>query len=224
MNRNRLFKDAVYEQFARMGKGLSSPKRLELLDLLCQGPRTVEILAGEACITVGNASRHLQILRSGGLVESSKNGLYVTYRIADETVCDFFRNLRFLAEARLAEVGRITRRFMGNREGLEPVDRGALLKRVRSGKAMVIDVRPREEYRAGHIPGAVSVPLKELESRLSDLPTDQEIVAYCRGPYCILAIEAVEKLRARGYRAVLLGEGVHEWRALGFAVETAAED
>jgi rhodanese-related sulfurtransferase len=221
VNPYRRFKDAIYEQFARIGKAVSSPKRLELLDLLCQGPRTVEALANEARLTVGNTSRHLQILRGAGLVEGDKEGLFVTYRISDCAVCDFFRSMRVLAEKRLAEVEWITRRFLERRDGLEPVDREELLERVRNRGVVVIDVRPTEEYQAGHIPGSISIPLRELETRLSDLPRDQEIVAYCRGPYCVLAVQAVETLRAKGYRAVRLEDGVLDWRARGYKVETA---
>jgi rhodanese-related sulfurtransferase len=221
VNPYRRFKDAIYEQFARIGKAVSSPKRLELLDLLCQGPRTVEALANEARLTVGNTSRHLQILRGAGLVEGDKEGLFVTYRISDCAVCGFFRSMRVLAEKRLAEVEWITRRFLEGRDGLEPVDREELLERVRNQGVVVIDVRPTEEYQAGHIPGSISIPLRELETRLSDLPRDQEIVAYCRGPYCVLAVQAVETLRAKGYRAVRLEDGVLDWRARGYKVETA---
>ena len=222
MNPNRRFKDAIYEQFARIGKAVSSPKRLELLDLLCQGPRTVEALAKEASLTDANTSRHLHILRGASLVESEKQGLFVTYRIADPSVCEFFRRMRLLAERRLADIELIARRFLEGREGFEAVDRDELLQRVRQGSTIVIDVRPAEEYRAGHIPGAISVPLKELEARFAELPKGQEIVAYCRGPYCVLAILAVETLRAKGYRAVRLEDGVLDWGARGYevAVET----
>lgn len=222
MNPHRRFKDAVYEQLARIGKAVSSPRRLEILDLLCQAPRTVDALAREARLTVANTSRHLQVLRAAGLVEGHKDGLFVTYRISDPCVCEFARGVRTLAERRLGELEWITRRFLQGREGLEPVDREGLLERVRKQGVVVIDVRPPEEYRAGHIPGAVSIPLKELEARLSELPRDQEIVAYCRGPYCVLAMQAVEALRARGYRAVRLEDGVLDWRARGWDV--ARED
>ena len=181
----------------------------------------MEALANEARLTVGNTSRHLQILRGAGLVEGDKEGLFVTYRISDCAVCDFFRSMRVLAEKRLAEVEWITRRFLEGRDGLEPVDREELLERVRNRGVVVIDVRPTEEYQAGHIPGSISIPLRELETRLSDLPRDQEIVAYCRGPYCVLAVQAVETLRAKGYRAVRLEDGVLDWRARGYKVETA---
>jgi len=217
-NPNRVFKDAIYEQFARIGKAVSSPKRLELLDLLCQGERTVEVLAKESSLTVANASQHLQVLRAARLVEAEKQGLFVIYRLADQTVCEFFRAMRVLAESRLAEVEYIKRRFLEGRQGMEPVDREALLVRVREGAVTVLDVRPIEEYNAGHIPGALSIPLKELERRLAELPCDQEIVAYCRGPYCVLSMEAVEMLQAKGFHAVRLEEGVPDLRAMGFPI------
>ena len=217
-NPNRAFKDAIYEQFARIGKAVSSPKRLELLDLLCQSPRTVEVLAKESGLTIANASQHLQILRAARLVEAEKEGQFVNYRLADRTVCEFFRTMRVLAENRLAEVEQIKRRFLEGREGMEPVDGKALLELVRKEAVTVLDVRPIEEYNAGHIPGAISIPFKELQLRLMDLPRDQEIVAYCRGPYCVLSIQAVEMLRAKGFQAVRLEEGIQDLRALGFPI------
>ena len=222
-NPNRLFKDAIYEQFARIGKAVSSPKRLELLDLLCQGPRTVEALARESGLTVANASQHLQVLRSSRLVESEKAGLFVTYRLADPAVCEFFRAMRVLAENRLAEVEQIKRQFLKGREGMEPVDREALLALVRQGAVTVLDVRPIEEFKAGHIAGALSIPLDELKSRLSDLPRGQEIVAYCRGPYCVLSVEAVEMLRAEGFPAIRIEEGIQDFRAMGFSIAVGKE-
>lgn len=222
-NPNRSFKNAIYEQFARIGKAVSSPKRLELLDLLCQGPRTVEVLARESGLTVANASQHLQVLRAARLVEADKEGLYVKYRFEDQMVCEFFRAMRVLAESRLAEVEQIKRRFLKGKAGMEPVDRKALLELVRKGAVTVLDVRPKEEYTAGHIPGALSIPLKELLLRLSDLPRSQEIVAYCRGPYCVLSIQAVEILRARGFNALRLEEGIQDLRALGFPIAVGKE-
>ncbi len=222
-NPNRAFKDAIYEQFARIGKAVSSPKRLELLDLLCQGPRTVEVLAKESGLTVANTSQHLQVLRAARLAETEKEGLYVIYRLADQNVCEFFRAMRVLAESRLAEVEQIKRRFLEGREGMEPVDRKALLERVRKGAVTVLDVRPKEEYHAGHLPGAISIPLKELQLRLSDLPRDQEIVAYCRGPYCVLSIQAVELLRSRGFKAVRIEAGIQDFRAMGFHIAVNEE-
>ena len=216
---NRQFKDAIYEQFARIGKAVSSPKRLEILDLLCQGEKTVEMLTQETGLTLANTSQHLQTLRAARLVKAEKEGLYVRYRLADEMVCEFFRSMRVLAEHRLAEVDMIKRRFLQGREGLEPVNREDLLKRVIEGAVTVLDVRPVEEYRAGHIPGALSVPPGHLKELFSLLPADQEIVAYCRGPYCVLAIEAVEVLRGKGFNAIRLEEGIQDWRAMGLPVE-----
>jgi rhodanese-related sulfurtransferase len=222
-NPNRTFKDAIYEQFARIGKAVSSPKRLELLDLLCQGPRTVEALAKESGLTVANASQHLQVLRASRLVESEKEGLFVTYRLADPAVCEFFRAMRILAESRLAEIEQVKRQFLGGREGMEPVDREALLARVRRGAATVLDVRPVEEFKAGHVAGALSIPLDEMALHLSELPRDQEIVAYCRGPYCVLSVAAVEILRAAGFQAIRIEEGIQDFRAMGFSISSGGQ-
>ena len=217
------FKKAIYEQLARIGKAVASPPRLELLDLLCQGPRTVEALAREAGLTVANASQHLQVLRGARLVEAEKQGLFVTYRLADAAVCEFFQKLRALAEIRLAEVESMVRQLRERPEHLEPVEKEALLRRVRKGEVVVLDVRPPEEYQAGHIPGALSLPLRHLKARLSGLPKNQEIVAYCRGPYCVLASQAVEILKAKGFRALRLEDGIPEWRAHGLPVAVGNE-
>jgi len=221
---SRQFKDTIYEQLGRVGKALASPRRLELLDLLCQGPRTVEALANEAGQSIANASQHLQVLRASRLVEAEKHGLFVTYRLADEKVCAFYRELRTLAESRLHEIQAVTRQFLEVRGEMEPVDRDVLAARVRSGEVTLLDVRPPEEFEAGHIPGAVSVPLSELESRLSDLPHDRDVVAYCRGPYCVLAVQAVELLRARGFDAIRMEEGIPDWRARGLPVEVTMKE
>ena len=222
-NPNRQFKDAIYEQFSRIGKAVSSPKRLELLDLLCQGEKTVETLTGETGLTLANASQHLQVLRAARLVEAEKEGLYVKYRLADQMVCQFFRSMRVLAENRLAEVELINRRFLEGKEGMEPVDRDDILKRVIERAVTVLDVRPAEEYRAGHIPGALSVPLGQLKELLSKLPKDQDVVAYCRGPYCVLAVEAVELLRNKGFTAIRLEEGIQDWLAMGLSIAVGEE-
>ncbi|MBK9259898.1 MAG: metalloregulator ArsR/SmtB family transcription factor [Polyangiaceae bacterium] len=217
---HRRFKDTIYEQFARVGKAVSAPKRLELLDLLCQGPRTVEALAEQAAISVANASQHLQVLRAARLVDADKKGLYVEYRVADEDVCRFFLALRGLAEARLAEVDRVTQEYFEQRGAMEAVGGEELLRRVRAGEVTVLDVRPPEEYRAGHIPGALSIPVGEIEARLHELPKDGEIVAYCRGPYCVMAVEAVDLLRKKGFVAHRMEHGVVDWRARGWRVES----
>lgn len=211
-------KKALYEQLARLGKAVASPARLQLLDLLCQGPRTVESLAREADLTLANASQHLRVLHAARLVEAEKAGLFVTYRLADESVSGFFQDMRSLGERRLAEVDLILRQFREAPDSLEPVGKKTLARRIRAGEVILIDVRPEEEYRAAHISGAVSVPLKELKARLSQLPRGKEIVAYCRGPYCVLAAEAVRLLRAKGFRASRLEDGVPEWRAQGLPV------
>ena len=218
-NPGRQFKDDIYEEFSRLGKAVSSPKRLELLDLICQGEKTVATLARETGLTFANTSQHLQTLKAARLIEAEKDGIYVKHRLADEMVCEFFRSMRVLAENRLAEVDMIKRRFLEDREGMEPVNRDDLLKRVIEGGVTVLDVRPADEYRTGHIPGALSVPLGHLKELLSKLPKNQDIVAYCRGPYCVLAVQAVEMLRKKGFNAIRLEESVQDWRAMGLPVE-----
>jgi rhodanese-related sulfurtransferase/DNA-binding transcriptional ArsR family regulator len=216
----REFKDAAYGQLARIGKALSSPKRLELLDLLGQTERTVEALADETGMSVANTSQHLQLLEAARLVETRKQGRFVLYSLADAAVGDFFRSLRVLGEDRLAELDQIQRRFLHLSGDLSPVDRDTLIKRVRSGEVVVIDVRPVEEYRTAHIPGALAIPMRELKRRLSELPRKKEIIAYCRGPFCVLATDAVQLLRSRGLRAHRLEASVHDWQALGFPIAT----
>jgi rhodanese-related sulfurtransferase/DNA-binding transcriptional ArsR family regulator len=216
---HRRFKDSIYEQLARLGKAVAAPKRLELLDLLCQGPRTVEALAEQAGISVANASQHLQVLRAARLVEAEKKGLFVEYRLAGDDVGRFFVALRGLGEARLAEIEQVAHTYFEQRGGLETVDSDELLRRVKAGEATVLDVRPLEEYRAGHIPGAISMPIGELESRIKQLPKSRGVIAYCRGPYCVMAIEAVELLRKKGFKAHRLEQGVADWRARGWRVE-----
>lgn len=217
------FRATIYQQLARIGKAVASPRRLELLDLLAQGPHTVERLARKTGQSIANTSQHLQLLRRTRLVETQKHGLYVTYRLADDGVAQFYRALRLLGEVHLAEIGRLTRDFLSARGMLEAVDREALIGRVKRGEVAVVDVRPVEEYQAGHIPGAVSLPLRDLERRLAELPADREIVAYCRGPYCVMAVEAVGRLRARGFRALRLEDGVPDWRARGLPVAVGLE-
>ena len=216
---NRSFTDAIYEQLARMGKAVSAPKRLELLDLLCQGPRTVEAIAEQASLSIANASQHLQVLRAARLVEATKQGLHVEYRLAGDDVCEFFLVLRKLAEGRLAEIEQVTREFFGKREAMETVAGDDLLRRVKQGEVTVLDVRPSEEYRAGHIPGAVSIPLAELKARFKELPKSRDVVAYCRGPYCVFAADAVELLRKKGFKAHRMEEGVLDWRSRGWRVD-----
>jgi len=216
-------KGAIYEQIARIGQATASPNRLELLDLLSQGPRTVEALAQQTGQSVATTSHHLQVLRRARLVDSEKAGLYVTYRLAGPKVGEFFLELRRLAESRLAEVRQVTQQYLEKRGALEPVDNQELARRVRAGEVTVIDVRPPEEYAAGHIAGAISVPLADLPRRLRDLRKRQDIVAYCRGPYCVMALDAVDLLRRKGFRAQRLEHGVAEWRAQGWRVHTGED-
>jgi rhodanese-related sulfurtransferase len=217
---HREFKDRLYGQFARIGKALASPQRLEILELLAQGERTVESLAGEMQLSLANTSQHLQALRRAALVESRKQGLFVHYRLADPAVYDVCRAIRTLAEHRLAELDRIVREHFGDRSAAaEPVPMDDLMRRVRSRDVVILDTRPAGEYAAGHIAGAISVPVEDLQRRLRQLPKDKEYVAYCRGPYCVYADRAVEVLRSKGRRARRLLEGFPEWKAAGLPVE-----
>ena len=217
---HREFKDRLYGQFARLGKALSNPHRVEMLELLAQGERTVDSLATEIRLSVANTSQHLQALRRAALVDSRKEGLFVFYRLADPGVFDLSRALRTVAEQQLADLQRLIRDHFGERSDAEPVEMDELLKRVRSKNVVVLDTRPSREYAAGHIAGAVSVPLDDLQRQLRQLPKEKDYVAYCRGPYCVYADRAVEILRAQGRRARRLREGFPEWRAAGLPVET----
>lgn len=219
MHTGRDFKDKLFEYFAVIARALSSSKRLEIIDVLCHGERTVENLAKEVAITLANASRHLQVLKAAHLVEARREGTFIYYRLADESIKDFWFSLRELGRKRIAEIEQLINAFFKSRDELEPVDRNELLERLKTGRAMLIDVRPREEYLSGHIPGAISIPIKELESRLKELPRDVEIVAYCRGPYCVFSVEAVNILRKNGFSARRLREGIHEWRSFGLPLE-----
>jgi rhodanese-related sulfurtransferase/DNA-binding transcriptional ArsR family regulator len=216
--KGREYKSAVYEQFALIGKALCSGPRLEILDVLQQAERTVEVLAEQVGMSVANTSHHLQVLKRGRLVESERRGQHVVYRLADPAVGDALRAVRVLGERRLSEIERVTTEFLADREGMEVVDEQALLERVSSGDCIVLDVRPPEEYDAAHVAGALSMPLEELERRLGELPRDRQIVAYCRGPYCVLAVSAVETLRRHGFDAVRAPESVEDWRELGISV------
>jgi rhodanese-related sulfurtransferase/DNA-binding transcriptional regulator YhcF (GntR family) len=215
----REFKDQLYEQFERVGHALASARRLELLELLAQGERSVESLAAETAISVANTSRHLQILRAAQIVEVRRDGSYVFYRLADERVFRAYQALRELAEVRLLEIDRIVQTFLKDRNALDGVSVAELRRRLKDGGVVVLDVRPEGEYRAGHIAGARSVPLAELEARLREIPKDQEVVAYCRGPYCVFADEAVALLRAHGYRARRFELGFPDWKARELPVE-----
>lgn len=219
----RTFKDDLYEQFARIGKALSSPRRLEMIDLLAQKAWSVEELAEEAGLTVANASRHLQILRREQLVRRQKQGKYIYYRLAGEDVYAAWRALRQLAEARLAEVDRIAQTFLADRESFEAISAEELEERRARDEVTVLDVRPAEEFAAGHIPGARSIPIEELEERLSELPNRREVVAYCRGPYCLFSDEALRVLRSAGREARRLSGGLLDWAAEGRPVSTSTE-
>ena len=221
MDSHRTFKDRLYGQFARIGKALGNPHRLELLERLAQGERSVEDLARESGTSMANASQHLQGLREAGLVETRKKGLFVHYRLADASVFELCRTLRNVAEKRLAELDRLVREHFGERSAAEAVGMTELLARARKGDVVILDTRPAHEFAAGHIVGALSVPIGELHQRLKKLPKNKEYVAYCRGPYCIYADQAVELLRANGRRARRLLEGFPEWKAAGLPVETA---
>jgi rhodanese-related sulfurtransferase/DNA-binding transcriptional ArsR family regulator len=216
---HREFKDRLFEQFARIGKALASPKRLEIVDLLAQGERTVEEIARETAMSVASASQHLQALKGARMVEVRREGLYAHYRLADESVFRTWQAIRALGESRLAEVDRVVETYLMDRDALEAVDARELMERLSDGSVIVLDVRPEEEYRAGHIPGALSVPVEALEAALQTLPRDREMVAYCRGPYCLFSDEAVALLRSRGYQARRLAEGLPDWRAAGLPVE-----
>ena len=217
---HREFKDRLFERFARVGKALASPRRLEIVDILAQGERTVEEIAEETSMSVANASQHLQALKAARMVESRRQGLYMHYRLADEDVFRTWQAVRGLAESRLAEVDRVVESYLKDRDALEAVDATELMERLSDESVVVLDVRPEEEYRAGHIPGAISVPVDALQAALQMLPKDREIVAYCRGPYCVFSDEAVALLRSRGYRAYRLREGLPDWRAAGMPVES----
>lgn len=216
---DRAAKTALFDEFARAARALASGRRIELLDVLANGERTVEALAGEVGLSVANTSQHLQVLRQAGLVVTRREGTSVHYRLAGPEVFEFWRVLRSMAASRLAEVERLAAAYLGDRDRLEPVTREELARRLQDGDDLVVlDVRPSAEHAAGHLPGAVSIPLGELRRRLAELPGDREIVAYCRGPYCAFAHEAVATLRQEGFAARRLEDGLPEWQAAGLAV------
>jgi rhodanese-related sulfurtransferase/DNA-binding transcriptional ArsR family regulator len=214
----RAFKTGLYQQFARVGKALSSPHRIEMMELLAQRERTVESLADELGLGMGNASAHLQVLREARLVESRKEGLFVHYRVADDVVLGLLEALRKVAETRLAEVDRLVESYFGDRTGMDAIGFDELRSRLKAGSVILVDVRPVEEYAAGHIAGAVSIPHDQLEDRLRELPKDKEVVAYCRGPYCVFADQAVAMLKAKRRKASRLEAGFPEWKSAGLPV------
>ncbi len=213
------FKDLVYEQFAKMAQAFAAPKRLEIIDVLAQGERDVESLSKQVAMTVANTSRHLQILKQARLVDSRRESVRIFYRLADQDVLRCWINLRALAEKRSAEIKEIARLFFEERDSLEPLTKEDLIRRTQNNEVIVIDVRPVEEYRAGHIAGALSIPVSELKERLDEIPTGREVVAYCRGPYCVMSAEAMIILRESGFRALRFKEGLPEWKEAGLPVD-----
>lgn len=209
----------IYDQFARIGKALSAPARLELLDLLAQGERSVDALAKQAHLPIANASQHLQVLAAAHLVDTRRDGQRIYYRLAGPSVAELWLALRSTAEAQLADLPRVAQAYLGDGEQLEAIDRHELARRIDAGSVVVIDVRPAEEYAHGHIPGALSVPLDALDAWAAGRKSRKQIVAYCRGPYCVYAVDAVARLTRRGLRAVRARDGVTEWRAAGYPVE-----
>ncbi len=197
----RTFKDAVYDHLSTVGKALSSSTRLEILEVLAQAPRTVDSIATEVDQSVANTSQHLQKLKNARLVTSRRDGLHVIYSLSGEDIVGLLDQLHRVASEHIKELEQLATEFFGERDGLEAVDRQTLLERIEEDEAVLIDVRPEEEYDAGHLPGAVSIPVDQLETQIESLPRDRTIVAYCRGPYCALSADAVKQLRARGYDA-----------------------
>ena len=212
-------KQALYEQFAIVAKALGHPQRLELIEHLAQGARSVDLLATKVGLPIANVSQHLQTLRRAGLVQAEREGKFVNYRLADDTVLSLFASVRTVAERHLAEVDRIVQGYFQARDDMEPVTREELAARLRDGLVSVIDVRPPDEFALGHVPGAINVPLADLQARLPEIDPDREIVAYCRGPWCVMSFEAVAALRKRGFQARRLEDGLPEWKAAGLPVE-----
>src|SRR6266705_605329 len=211
-------KSALFAQFAAVAKTLGHAHRLELLEQLAQGERSVEVLAQRTGLSIANASQHLQHMRRAGIVANRRDGKFVYYRLADDAVLELLAALRRIAERNIAEVERVIRSYFNDRDSLEPVSRAELLRKSRAGAVTVLDVRPPDEFALGHLPGEVNIPLRELEARLAELDAAQEIVAYCRGPYCVLSYEAVAALRAWGFKVRRLQDGFPQWRAAGLPV------
>lgn len=214
-------KQALFAEFAAVARAIGHPARLEILESLAQGERGVDALSSRLAMPIANTSQHLQQLRRAGLVASRRDGKFILYRLADDQVLALLSTLRQVAERNIAEVEKIVRGYFSERDNMEPIARVELLERMRSGLVTVLDVRPVDEFAAGHVPGAVNMQLGELEARLVEFKSAHEIVAYCRGAYCVLSFEAVAKLRARGFKARRLEDGMPEWRAAGLPVELA---
>jgi rhodanese-related sulfurtransferase/predicted transcriptional regulator len=217
--RIRDYQDAIYEQLGRIGKAVSSPRRIELLELLAQGPRTVEVLAEESNLSIANTSQHLRALRSARLVDSTRKGTFASYYLAGDEVRLFLDSLKTLAEKRLSELQQIYQNYMETHGGLEPVNGKELYSRITAGEVTVVDVRPAEEYRAGHIPGAISMPVDNIKNSLTQLPEKQDVVVYCRDHYCVFAAHAVESLRRKGINALCMEDGFLEWKAQGLPLQ-----
>jgi len=217
--KSREFKDLIFQQFANIATSFSSPKRLEIIDILLQGEKDVETLSKQISASFANTSRHLQILKNVKLVESRREGVRIYYRIADDRVFNCWKGLQLLAESRVAEIREVLKNFLEERKAMKTISKDELWSRVQSNDVVVIDVRPVEEFINGHIPGAISIPLAELKDRLNEIPNEQEIVAYCRGPYCVLSPEAIKILKDEGYEALRLEESLPEWKSAGLPVE-----
>jgi rhodanese-related sulfurtransferase/DNA-binding transcriptional ArsR family regulator len=215
-------KQALLAQFAAVAKTLGHAHRLELLEQLAQGERSVEVVAQRTGLSVANASQHLQHMRRAGLVANRRDGKFVYYRLADDAVLNLLAALRRIAERNIAEVERVIRSYFDKRDSLEAVSREELVERSRAGTITILDVRPEDEFALGHLPGALNIPLRELDARLGEIDSKQEIVAYCRGPYCVLSYEAVAQLRPRGFKVRRLEDGLPEWRAAGLPVVTGS--
>ena len=218
------YKELLYQQFAQIGKAVSNNKRLEILDLLCQGERTVEDLARQTGTSVSSISQHLQVLKNAHLLESRKEGLYVYYHLADESVGEFWRTLRALAVSRSAMLREVIQGFVESKDEFEPVAHDDLVQRAKRGDVIVLDVRPEVEFQAGHIAHAQSIPVADLEAHLKELPKDREIIAYCRGPYCLMSFDAVNLLREHGFKARRLVDGYPEWQASGNPIATGEDN
>jgi rhodanese-related sulfurtransferase/DNA-binding transcriptional ArsR family regulator len=214
-------KRVMFEQFALVAKAAAHPLRLEILEQLAQGERSVEVVADRTRLSIANASQHLQQMRRAGLVVARRDGKFVFYRLADNSVLDLLASLRRVAEAQSAEVERVVRGYFNDRDGLEAISRPELMERLKAGIVTVLDVRPEDEFALGHLPGAINISIGDLKKRLADLDPKKEIVAYCRGPYCVLSYEAVAVLRAHGFKVRRLEDGLPEWRAAGLPVDTA---
>ncbi len=216
----REFKDLVFQEFAKLANAFASPKRLEIIDVLAQGERDVESLAKQAGMTVANTSRHLQILKSDRLLESRRSGVRIYYRLSDDQVYRCWKALQKLAESRVAEIREVVRQFYEEQDAMETLTREELWERIQDQSVTLIDVRPEEEYRQGHLPGAMVMPLHELKEKIKELPADREVAAYCRGPYCVLSAEAIRILKAAGIRSVRFNESIIDWKEAGLPLET----